>query len=67
VRVAPDTLDGALNTWNRAWGMDDSALALDGKTMKNAIDADGNQTHIVSVIGHESNLCHTQKKSVRCL
>jgi GNAT superfamily N-acetyltransferase len=67
VRVAPDTLDGALNTWNRAWGMDDSALALDGKTMKNAIDADGNQTHIVSVIGHESNLCHTQKKSVLCL
>jgi hypothetical protein len=67
VRVEPDTLDRALNAWNRAWGMDDSALALDGKTMKNAIDADGNQTHIVSVIGHESNLCHTQKKSVRYL
>ena len=62
VRSAPATLDRALNTWTQAWGRDDTALAIDGKTMKNAIDAAGNQTHIMSVIGHDSNVCHTQKK-----
>jgi hypothetical protein len=35
---------------------------VDGKTMWNAIDEDGNQTHIMSVIGHESAACYTQKK-----
>lgn len=62
VRSAPETLDRALNTWTQAWGRDDTALAIDGKTMKNAIDDAGNQTHIMSVIGHDSNVCHTQKK-----
>ena len=42
------------------------ALAMDGKTMKNAIDDAGRQAHIMSVIGHESNLCHTQKKWAPC-
>lgn len=66
VRLAPDTLDQALNTWTLAWGRDDRAIAIDGKTMKNAIDAAGNQTHIMSVIGHDSKVCHTQKKSAPC-
>ncbi len=66
VRIEPDALDRALNAWTQAWGKDDKALAMDGKTMKNAIDEAGNQTHIMSVIGHDSNVCHTQKKSVRC-
>ena len=57
VRIDPDTLDRALNTWNQAWGAKDDALAMDGKTMKNAIDAAGNQTHIMSVVGHDSNIC----------
>ncbi len=61
VRIEPDTLDRALNVWNQAWAKDDRALAMDGKVMKNAIDAQGYQTHILSVIGHESNTCHTQK------
>ena len=34
VRVEPGTLDRALNLWNQAWGLQDSALAIDGKTMK---------------------------------
>ena len=66
VRIEPDALDRALNAWTQAWGQDDKALAMDGKTMKNAIDAAGNQTHIMSVIGHESTTCHTQKKSAPC-
>ena len=66
VRIEPDALDRALNAWNQAWGKHDKALAMDGKTMKNAIDDAGRQAHIMSVIGHESNLCHTQKKWAPC-
>ena len=62
VRIEPEALDRALNTWNQAWGQHDTALAMDGKTMKNAIDGEGRQAHIMSVIGHASSLCHTQKK-----
>jgi hypothetical protein len=63
VRIEPDALDRALNAWNQAWGKQDDALALDGKTMKNAIDEAGHQAHIMSVVGHESKICHAQKKS----
>lgn len=63
VRIEPDAMDGALNTWNQAWGTQDEALALDGKTMKNAIDETGEQAHILSVVGHDSKTCYAQKKS----
>jgi len=62
VRIEPGALDRALNEWNRAWGGQDEALAMDGKTMKNAVDETGRQTHIMSVIGHESKQCYAQKK-----
>jgi hypothetical protein len=65
IRVEPGTLDVALNTWNQVWGVQDEALAMDGKTMKNAIDDAGHQTHIMSVVGHESKQCYAQKKWVR--
>jgi hypothetical protein len=45
VRIEPETLDRALNTWNQACGAQDDALAMDGKTMKNALDEEGYQTH----------------------
>ena len=66
IRIEPGTLDLALNTWNQAWGAEDEALAMDGKTMKNALDDDGHQTHIMSVVGHESRQCYAQKKWERC-
>ena len=56
------TLDRALNTWNQVWGAHDEALAMDGKTMKNALDEEGYQTHIMSVVGHESKTSYAQKK-----
>ena len=62
IRIDPDALDRALRAWNQAWGRQDNALAMDGKTMKNAIDEAGQQTHILSVVGHESKRCHAQKK-----
>ena len=67
IRIEPGALDRALNVWNQAWGLRDEALALDGKTMKNALDEDGNQTHIMSVVGHESKRCYAQKKWEPCL
>jgi hypothetical protein len=66
IRVDPIALDRALQRWNEAYGRDDLSLAIDGKTMKNAIDENGNQTHIMSVIGHQSHACYTQKKSAPC-
>lgn len=66
VRVDPDSLDLALQGWNAQFAQDDEGLAIDGKTMCNAIDEDDRQTHIMSIVGHESNACYTQKKSLLC-
>ena len=62
VRVNPDDLDKALQEWNKTYGVTDESLAIDGKTMCNAIDKEGRRTHIMSVIGHDSAQCYTQKK-----
>jgi hypothetical protein len=51
----------------QAFGEEDQSLAIDGKTMCNAIDGQGQKTHIMSVVGHETALCITQKKSAHCL
>ena len=67
VGIEPGALDRALNLWNQAWSVQDEALAMDGKTMKNALDENGNQTHIMSVVGHESKRCYAQKKWGPCL
>ena len=67
VRIEPGALDRALNDWNQVWGAQDDALAIDGKTMKNALDEEGHQTHIVSIVGHESKRSYAQKKWVHCL
>ncbi|MCP3881255.1 MAG: transposase family protein [Sulfitobacter sp.] len=66
IRVDPVELDGALQRWNALYGEADESLAIDGKTMCNAIDEAGQQTHIMSVVGHRSTTCYTQKKSVSC-
>jgi Domain of unknown function (DUF4338)/DDE_Tnp_1-associated len=63
IRVDPQALDQALQRWNARFGQSDESLAIDGKTMCNAIDAQGQQTHVMSVVGHASTLCYTQKKS----
>lgn len=62
IRVDPVHLDQALQRWNQAYGQDDESLAIDGKTMCNAIDDQGYQTHIMSAVGHQSKACYTQKK-----
>jgi len=63
IRVDPVHLNSALLRWNQVYGQQDESLAIDGKTMCNAIDDQGCQTHIMSAIGHQSKACYTQKKS----
>lgn len=53
IRVDPEALDRALHQWNATYGLADDRLA---------IDAHGNQTHIMSVVGHQSKAYYTQKK-----
>ena len=65
IRVDPGHLDRALKGWNEVYGKEDKSLAIDGKTMCNAIDDNG-QAHIMSVIGHETKTCYTQKKWGAC-
>ena len=62
IRVDPVDLDRALQQWNELYAQHDQSVAIDGKTMCNAIDDQGYQTHIMSAVGHQSKTCHTQKK-----
>jgi hypothetical protein len=63
IGIKPEQLDKALSSWNAQYAQIDESLAIDGKTMCNAIDEEGRQTHIMSAIGHQSGHCYTQKKS----
>ena len=62
IRINPVELDRGLQRWNEEYGSMDESLAIDGKTMCNAIDENGRQTHIMSAVGHQSGQCYTQKK-----
>ena len=66
IRVDPAQLDCGLRGWNQAYAGEDESLALDGKTMCNALDAEGHQTHVMSVVGHQTQICYTQKKWAPC-
>ena len=61
--VDPAQLDRALQRWHQQHGGDDQALAIDGKTLCNAIDEQGMQAHVMSVVGHDTKATYTQKKS----
>ena len=63
IRVDPAQLDGALQRWHHQHGTPDEALAIDGKTLRNAIDEQGKQVHVMSVVGHDTKATYTQKKS----
>lgn len=66
IRVDPVHLDRALQRWNEIYGGEDGSLAIDGKTMCNALDDQGRQTHILSVVGHQTQTCYAQKKWAPC-
>ncbi len=62
ISVEPDDVEKAFQLWNDIYGKKDESLAIDGKTMRGAIDEDGRQTHIMSAIGHHTQNCYAQKK-----
>lgn len=62
IRVSPEALEQALQGWNEQFAEEDEGLAIDGKTMCNAYDEEGRQTHILGVVGHQTGRCHTKKK-----
>ena len=62
MRVNPEHIDRAIQQWNEKYAENDTALAIDGKTMCNALDEQGHQTHIMSAIGHQTKTCYAQKK-----
>ncbi|PTN11097.1 hypothetical protein [Nitrosomonas aestuarii] len=51
----------ALRYWSEQYSAADESLAIDGKTMRSAIDNEGKQVHRMSAIGHETLNCYTQK------
>ena len=66
IRLNPAHLDGALQHWNEVYAGEDESLAIDGKTMCHALDAEGHPTHVMSVVGHQTQTCYTQKKWAVC-
>ena len=66
VFVKPQHLDRSLQRWNEVYAGEDESLAIDGKIMCNAINDQGYQTHVMSVIGHQTKICHTPKKLAPC-
>ena len=64
ISIDPDQLEQALQGWNEQFAKEDEGLAVDGKTLCNALDDEGRQTHILGVVGHQTGRCHTKKN--RC-
>ena len=63
IRVDPAQLDAALRAWHQAHGSGDTALAIDGKTLRGALDDEGRQAHVLGIVGHDSKTPLEQKKS----
>ena len=57
--MVPVELDRALQQWNTQYGAIDDSLAVDGKTMCNAVDDSGRQIHIMGAVGHQSKQSST--------
>ena len=54
-----------LQRWHQQHGGDDVALAIDGKTLRNAIDEHGTQVHVMSVVRSAWGLRHRHSASTR--
>ena len=65
-RVDPEALDRALHGGNAHMAADDEGVALAGQALRNALDADGDQTPLLGGVGHQTPRCHTPKKSAPC-
>ena len=54
IGVDPEEQDLALRGWNEQFAKENEGLAVDGKTMRNAVNDEGRQTHILGVVGHQA-------------
>ena len=63
IRIDPAQLDAALRAWHQTHGSGDTALAIDGKTLRGALDDEGRQAHVLGIVGHDSKTPLEQKKS----
>jgi hypothetical protein len=66
MRVQPEPLDRTLRCWNQLYAEKDESLAVDGKTLGNALDEQGQPTPIRGVVGHQTQICPTPKKWAPC-
>ena len=65
VRVDPEQPAAALRAWQEAHGGGrGTALAVDGKTMRGAVDGEGRRTHVPGIVGHGSAAAPGQGKTV---
>lgn len=65
IRIDPAHFDAALRHGPGIYGADDASLAIDGKTMRHAVDAAGRQTHRLRVVGHDRHVGHPKKGGTR--
>lgn len=63
IRIDPDQFDAALRAWHQVHGPKDTAIAVDGKTIRGAIDDQGNRPHVLGAVGHHTGIPWSQKKS----
>ncbi len=64
VRTDPGQFDDALRKWCISIDGCDEAIAIDGKTMKGAVDGNNRQIHVLGACGHQSRM-HLAKKKMR--
>ena len=67
--IDPEEFEAAFRRWASTLVPNlgrDAVVAIDGKTMRNAVDDTGRQVHIMGVVGHQSKQSYTQKKSEHC-
>ena len=63
IRIDPEEFDACLRRWCEVHGGHDRALAIDGKTLRGTLD-DGQQDHVLGIIGHDTKTPWGQKKSL---
>ena len=57
-KMEPSHLDHVLQGWNETSEQQDINLAIDGKTMCNAVNKKGWQPHTMSVIAHQTKITY---------
>ncbi len=56
VQIDPEQFDAALRNWCISIDGTDAAIAIDGKTLRSAIDENGRQLHVLGASGHRTRM-----------